>query len=788
MPVSQQASGFDSGYPAPDGGKPPSYVGAARLPATPAEVHNTNVDTISRPVALALLATTTVSTGLGGWLHASGGGVTPTGFLQYSVVAVGTGALGSFILWHRPRNRYGLTHAAVGVLFGTVVLAAGVLSRAGTRERLPEWVQEVALAWSWMAAAALLPLWVIVIAAFPDARFHRSVLRRATIALAVAMPLLAGVAYLMAPQGEPPPLIRVEIPPGMAGPFALDGDPARLFELASGAAAVLGSLAPVIAVVGLLDRFRTAGPVQRQQIKWLLVGAAVSVMLQTIPLAAIDSEALGAGAYVLVVLAVPLPMVAAAIAIFKHGLWEIDVVISKTVVYVVASAVLSALFLAVSLVAGVSVGGRDSRVVAALGLALLVSFLAQPLRQRLEGVVARLLYGDEPRGLMALAQLGDLTGPSLDSRLLASRIADVVRGALGASWAGVWLYIASDGSGTLRPVAVSGIGPGPSAVLPKGVPTALTGMAGGVLFEDLPDEAAASLGPLFAEEPAVVASLISAGSLVGLVACGGRPREPFAEEDVELLAVVARESALALRNIRLEAELRQRLGQIEEQAEDLHDSRQRLVTAQDQERRRIERDLHDGAQQQLVALAARLRQVARAGGVPNDPTIEHLADQAEEAVFALQELARGIYPSLLADLGLQAALQAQAARLPENVRVEVGPLAHGRRLEPGLEAALYFVGLEAMTNAVKHAPGAHIIVSLRADRERRTVTLEVHDDGPGIPQGASPGSGLQNMVDRIDALGGDLSVESVPGRGTWVRAEVREQADVTDIRSREVTP
>ncbi|MDQ4054186.1 MAG: histidine kinase, partial [Actinomycetota bacterium] len=379
-------------------------------------------------------------------------------------------------------------------------------------------------------------------------------------------------------------------------------------------------------------------------------------------------------------------------------------------------------------------------------------------------------------------------GPSVDSRLLASRIADVVRGALGASWAGVWLYIASEGSGTLRPVAVSGIDPGPPAVLSHGVPTALTGMAGGVLVDDLPDDVAVALGPLFADEPAVVASLTSAGSLIGLIACGGRPREPFAEEDVELLAIVARESALALRNIRLEAELRQRLGQIEEQAEELRSSRQRLVNAQDQERRRIERDLHDGAQQQLVALAARLRQVARAGGVPNDPAIEHLANQAEEAVFALQELARGIYPSLLADLGLHAALQAQAARLPENVRVEVGPLVHGRRLKSELEAALYFVGLEALTNAVKHAPGAHIIVSLRADRHRRTMILEVHDDGPGIPSGAAPGSGLQNMADRIDALGGKLSVESVPGRGTWVRAEVHEQADVTDIRSRAVTP
>jgi signal transduction histidine kinase len=519
------------------------------------------------------------------------------------------------------------------------------------------------------------------------------------------------------------------------------------------------------------------------------VGAAISVALQAIPVQAIDSETLRTAARVLVVLAVPLPLVAAAVAIFKHGLWEIDVVISKGLVYALASGVLTALFLGVALVAGVSVGGRDSRVVAALGLALLVSFLAQPLRRRLERVVARVLYGEEPRGLMALARLGDTVAPSLDARDLGSRIADAARGALGATWAGVWLYIAGDGSGTLRPVALSGAETGPSAVLPRWVPAALTDLSGGVLFAHLPVEVAESLRPLFADEPALVAPLTSTGNLIGLIACGGRPKDSFEDEDVELLAVVARESALALRNIRLEEELRQRLDQIEQQAAELHSSRQRLVTAQDQERRRIERDLHDGAQQQLVALAAGLRRAARTEGPSIDRALEELADEAEEAVFALQELARGIYPSLLADRGLQAALQAHAARLPTNVRVEVEPLMHGRRLEPELEAAFYFVGLEAMTNAVKHAPDARILVSLRADRSRRTVTLEVHDDGPGFEAGASMSArGLQNMADRIDALGGVFSVESVPGGGTWVRAEVAEGAEIRDIRSRGATP
>ncbi len=749
-----------------------------------------SVGSISRPGAGAAWAATTAATAAGLWLHTAGGQATPAGFLQYAVVAVGTGALGSFVLWHRPRNRYGLTHVAIGVLFGAVVLAAGVLSRAGTPASLPNWTGESALAWSWISAAVLLPLWVIVIAAFPDGRFHRPVVKHATVTLALVMPILAVVAYLLAPPGEPPPLIRVGLPPDLVGPLAPAGDPHLLFRIASVCASVLGILAPVTAVVALVDRFRKAGPVLRQQVKWLLAGAAISVALQAIPVQAIESEALRTVAHALVVLAVPLPLAAAAIAIFKHGLWEIDVVISKGLVYALASGVLTALFLGVALVAGVSVGGRDFRVVAALGLALLVSFVAQPLRQRLERGVSRVLYGDEPRGLMALARLGDTADSPLDTRHLGTRIADATQGALGVSWAGVWLYIAGDGTGTLRPLAVSGAEPGPSAVVPPWLPTTLIGLSGGVLFADLPDEVAGSLRPLFTDQPAVLASLTATGNLIGLIACGGRPKDSLADEDVELLVVVARESALALRNVRLEEELRQRLEQIEQQAGELHSSRQRLVTAQDQERRRIERDLHDGAQQQLVALAARLRRVARADDPSSsDRALDDLADEAEEAVFALQELARGIYPSLLADRGLHAALQAHASRLAASVRVEVGPLVHGRRLQPELEAAFYFVGLEAMTNAVKHAPGARIIVSLRTDPQKHTVTLEVHDDGPGIDAAAPmPVGGLQNMADRIDALGGDFSVESVPGGGTWVRAVVQEGAEVTDIRSREATP
>jgi signal transduction histidine kinase len=256
-----------------------------------------------------------------------------------------------------------------------------------------------------------------------------------------------------------------------------------------------------------------------------------------------------------------------------------------------------------------------------------------------------------------------------------------------------------------------------------------------------------------------------------VLACGPRRSDALAAADFELLELLAREAALRLRNLRLESQLRDRLALIESQAEELRRSRQRLVAAQDEERRRIERDLHDGVQQQLVSLAVRLQRLARETGDGSGRLLADLAAEAEQAVFALQELGRGIFPSVLADQGLTAALRTQAARMPLAVRVEAEDAVAAARLDPELEAALYFVALEALTNVQKHAPGAAVDVWLRALEGR--VSLEVVDDGPGF-DGAprTGGSGIQNMSDRIAAAGGTFTLESRPGGGTRVAAAV----------------
>lgn len=184
-----------------------------------------------------------------------------------------------------------------------------------------------------------------------------------------------------------------------------------------------------------------------------------------------------------------------------------------------------------------------------------------------------------------------------------------------------------------------------------------------------------------------------------------------------------------------------------------------------------------------MALAAKLRRAALAAPTQGKQLLTEVAAEAEETVFALQELARGIYPSLLADQGLPAALRTHAARIPAAVRVEVEPALAGRRFGRDLEAALYFVALEAMANAQKHAPGAELTLSLHGEDHPRRLVLEVHDDGPGfLLAQPTDGSGLQNMDDRVAAVGGTLDIDSRPGAGTWIRSEVPLEAQVVPLQ------
>jgi signal transduction histidine kinase len=237
--------------------------------------------------------------------------------------------------------------------------------------------------------------------------------------------------------------------------------------------------------------------------------------------------------------------------------------------------------------------------------------------------------------------------------------------------------------------------------------------------------------------------------------------DPALAEEPQLVRAAGAAAALALENQRLSAELRARI-------EDLRASRARLVEATDAERRRLERDLHDGAQSRLVAVALKL-QLARRRLEPGSPATELLDESSAElqaSLDELRELARGIHPAVLTDRGLAPALEALADRAPVPVEVDVrapGPLP------PAIETAVYFVVAEALTNVAKYARARHAAV--KVEQRDRAIAIEVADDGAG---GADParGSGLRGLEDRVGALDGRIELDSPPGGGTRVRAEI----------------
>jgi signal transduction histidine kinase len=247
--------------------------------------------------------------------------------------------------------------------------------------------------------------------------------------------------------------------------------------------------------------------------------------------------------------------------------------------------------------------------------------------------------------------------------------------------------------------------------------------------------------------------------LLGAISLAKPPSEALTSTEDGLLRHLASQAGLVMRNAQLTAELRATI-------EELLASRRRLVGAQDAERRRIERNLHDGAQQQLIALSIHLGLLAESAGDPDQvrAAIPDLKAQLSAALEDLRALARGIYPPLLADRGLVVALRAQAARSPVPAVVEAGQVG---RYPQDAESTVYFCALEALQNVAKHARAS--AVTIRLAQTGGALEFSVTDDGAGFPAAAARhGSGLQGMSDRLAAHGGTLTVRSEPGQGTTI--------------------
>ena len=491
------------------------------------------------------------------------------------------------------------------------------------------------------------------------------------------------------------------------------------------------------ALVSLALRYRRGDQRLRQQMKWL--GLAIAGVLATqavggltIPLGQ-TNKPLQQVPYAitpfLVLLAIPAAM---AIAILRRRLFDIDVIISRALLVTLLSAGVTAVYAAIVLGIGTFAGHRSDPLLT-IAAAVAIALVFQPLRQRASLLANRLVYGERATPYQVLSDFAADMAGQLDLGDALDRMVSLLGGASGASRVEAWIRVGAE----LRPSAVW---PGRSA------PSAAMRLNG-----------AADLSVL--DPGARVVPVRHGDDLLGAISLSKPPNEPLTGTEDSLLRHLASQASLVMRNAQLTAELRATI-------DELLASRRRLVGAQDAERRKIERNLHDGAQQQLIALAIQLGLLAESADDPDlvRQVIPDLKAQLSAALDDLRALARGIYPPLLAEQGLVMALRAQAARSPVPVVLEADEVG---RYPQDAESTVYFCTLEALQNVAKHARASAVTVRLSGSGE--VLEFSVSDDGAGFPAAAARhGSGLQGMSDRLAAHGGTLAVRSQPGRGTTI--------------------
>ncbi len=393
----------------------------------------------------------------------------------------------------------------------------------------------------------------------------------------------------------------------------------------------------------------------------------------------------------------------------------------------------------------VGVGRGSGRTALSVLATAVVAVTFERVRAGAQRLANRLTFGQRRTPLEVISQLSRRVARTYDAGTVLGELARVTQEGTGAARAVVWLRVGE----TLTAAAAH-----PSAGSPLGRTAALppTGIA---------------LPPLPGGNAAI--SIEHGGELLGAIAITRRSQE--ARHDARLLADIASAAGLVLHNLRLTGDLAARVAQAEAQAAELRASRTRIVEAQDAERRRIERDIHDGAQQHLVAFAVKLRMarsLAERDLASARTLVADLRADNDVTLETLRDLSRGIYPALLADKGPAAALRAQCKRSPIPVTIQARRVG---RFSPEAEAAAYFVCMEAVQNAAKHSRASAVNVELRGDA--KALLFTVADHGAGFDPAAVPaGSGLINMADRISAVGGSIEIDSAPDRGTTISGRI----------------
>ncbi|MDP9235573.1 MAG: sensor histidine kinase [Actinomycetota bacterium] len=636
-------------------------------------------------------------------------------------IAVTYGSVGGFLASRRGRHAVPWVFLLIAMSQAISVLAlyGASLIRGGDHSELANiltWIES----WSW--APGFIFIATLLLQLFPTGRVltpRWKGLARATVTGVVLVVL--GIAFH-------PQVVGSDVPRGYQSPVPTSA-------LADGLA-VVGGLMLVGCLVGSLIsivlRYRRSRGEEREQLK-VFAAAAIGTVVLVTGGALFQPDQAPLVIRAVTFIGIPLIPIAAGIAILRYRLYDIDVVINKAVVFGVLAGFMTAVYLGIVIGVGALIGSRNNLLLSVIATAV-IAVAFQPVRQRVQRFVNQLVYGHRLTPYEVLSEFTDRVAETYATQDVLPRMARAVAEGTSAKEAHVWLR-----SGAELRAAASW----PTERENGYPPVALTNGA----VPELPGVDRAI-------------EVRHQGELLGALTVTKPPGEPLSPAEDKLLRDLAAQAGLVLRNVGLTAELLARL-------DELTASRQRLVAAQDEERRRLERNLHDGAQQHLVALKMRLdvaNQLADRDPEKARAIFAALPAEASEALETLRDLARGIYPPLLAAEGLGAALQAQAAKASVPVKVTASPIG---RYPQEIEAAVYFCCLEALQNVAKyaHASAATVVLS----SEDSQLTFSVSDDGAGFdPATSRPGAGLQNMIDRLEALGGNIQVTSAPGAGTTV--------------------
>jgi signal transduction histidine kinase len=660
-----------------------------------------------RGIAIGLFALTVamslVAVGLG--LTTPGSSVALFALIAVPLIASVYAGAGSLLVARLPGNRIGWVVLGIGFFQGLNILNSAYGDFAFARSGSPlafGGISGWAGTWTWYPSIGLLVTFLPLL--FPDGRppspRWRPVAWLAGVGIAIGLigQIVASWSLRHGGFGDP------NYAPGGVG-----GGINALGTLMAGIAALLS-------IVSLVVRYRRSTGDEREQLRWFVFAATFVLVALIFASTSIDRQ------YVLLSIGFFLLPIAVALAVLKYRLYDIDVVIKKTLVALVLTVVIGGPVLLVVAVASQVLLWQGTGKLLTLGGGIVLGIALVPLIRISRRIADRIVYGRRASSYEVLAEFSERMAETYATDDVLPRMATILLGAAGATSATVWLRIGE----ALRPAATAGAGTNNDDIPVAG--------------EELP------------AIPGFAVEVRHQGELLGALSAQIPANDPLDAGRERLIRDLASQAGLVLRNVRLIEELRA--------------SRQRLVVAQDEERRRLERNIHDGAQQQLVALSVQLGLLERQ--IDADPNTAkaaaaQLKADATTALEDLRVLARGIYPPLLADRGLPAALEAQARRSTVPVSVESDGVG---RYGQDVEAAVYFCVLEALQNVAKYAKASRATVGLTASDG--VIGFEVSDDGVGFDPAVARGSGVTNMRDRLESLGGSLRLETRPGGGTKV--------------------